>query len=159
VITPTRLRTIATGPSAVVAASADGGHIVTVPLRGHGTGLLHRDAVREGRHPFRGRQADQPDCDRPGGGGCAQRQFGARLAAYSVFTRCEGSSAELHLLDLITGKDVMLATDRGSLYRDLAMGRRGLVYVVNHLKDYRSSSSSGKLVFVPTVELLRLARG
>jgi hypothetical protein len=63
------------------------------------------------------------------------------------------------LLDLITGKDVMLATDRGSLYRDLAMGRRGLVYVVNHLKDYRSSSSSGKLVFVPTVELLRLARG
>lgn len=80
-----------------------------------------------------------------------------RLAAYSVFARFTGHPVEVHVLDLVTGKDVLLARHGGSLYRDLAIGRRGLVYVVNHLHyPSRSGKSSGKLVFVPMAKLLRL---
>ena len=40
----------------------------------------------------------------------------------------------LHVMRLTTGKDVVLATGRGSGYysRDAAIGPRGLVYAVNY---------------------------
>ncbi len=56
---------------------------------------------------------------------------------------------KLHLIRLTTGKDVVVATGKGSGYwgRDAAMTSRGLVYAVNY-RDH------GKLVFVPTAKLL-----
>ena len=44
----------------------------------------------------------------------------------------------------------MIATTTNSRYRDLAIGRRGLVYAVNPFKNTRP----GKLVFVPMAKLL-----
>ena len=75
-----------------------------------------------------------------------------RLAVYSVFSHPYhvGRPENLHLLNLTTGKDVVIATTTNSRYRDLAIGRRGLVYAVNPLKD----NQPGKLVFVPTTKLL-----
>lgn len=74
-----------------------------------------------------------------------------QLAVYSVkYRRQSVNPKNLHLLNLTTGKDVVIATTTNSRYRDLAIGRRGLVYAVNPFKDTRS----GKLVFVPTAKLL-----
>jgi hypothetical protein len=80
-----------------------------------------------------------------------------RLAVYSVSSGYNRGSAKLHVLDLTTGKDAVVASLRESAYRDrdLAVGGRGLVYAVNHFKS-RLGKPSGKLVFVPTAELLRL---
>lgn len=69
-----------------------------------------------------------------------------RLVAYS--------RTQLHLLDLATGKDVVLASQPGILNRGLAMDARGLVYVVNRWKSSPFAESSGKLVFVPRTVLL-----
>jgi hypothetical protein len=75
-----------------------------------------------------------------------------RLAVYSTgYRRQSVNPKNLRLLDLATGKDVAVATTRNSLYRDLALERRGLVYAVNAYKDGRP----GKLVFVPTAKLLQ----
>lgn len=71
-----------------------------------------------------------------------------RLAVYSVDPR-RSAPRKLHLVDLTTGKDVVLATGKGAGYwsHDAALGPRGLVYTVN-------SRDHGKLVFVPTAKLL-----
>ena len=71
-----------------------------------------------------------------------------RLAVYSVNYR-SGAPRNLHLLDLVTGKDVVITRATGSGY-DAAMSTRGLVYAVD-------SRSTGKLVFVPTAKLLAAA--
>ena len=63
---------------------------------------------------------------------------------YSVNYR-SGAPRNLHLLDLVTGKDVVITRATGSGY-DAAMSARGLVYAVD-------SRSTGKLVFVPTAKL------
>ena len=56
---------------------------------------------------------------------------------------------KLHLVQLTTGKDVVIATGKGAGYyaRDAAMSPYGLVYAVNY-RDH------GKLVFVPMATLL-----
>jgi hypothetical protein len=74
-----------------------------------------------------------------------------QLAVYSVnYRRQSVNPKNLHLLNLTTGKDVVIATATNSRYRDLAIGRRGLVYAVNPFRNTRP----GKLVFVPTAKLL-----
>jgi hypothetical protein len=75
-----------------------------------------------------------------------------RLAVYSAFAHPfhAGRPENLHLLNLATGKDVVIATTRNSRLRDLAIGRRGLVYAVNPSRDNRPA----KLVFVPMAKLL-----
>lgn len=76
-----------------------------------------------------------------------------QLAVYPVNTGRQ--SANLHLLNLATGKDVVVATTRNTLYRNLALDQRGLVYAVNHWDHSPNfGPSSGKLVFVPTAKLL-----
>jgi hypothetical protein len=76
-----------------------------------------------------------------------------QLAVYPVNTGRQ--SANLHLLNLATGKDVVVATTRNTLYRNLALDQRGLVYTVNHWdRSPFSGPSSGKLVFMPTAKLL-----
>ncbi len=74
-----------------------------------------------------------------------------QLAVYSVnYRRQSVNPKNLHLLNLTTGKDVVIATTTNGRYRDLAIGRRGLVYAVNPLTETRP----GKLVFVPRAKLL-----
>jgi hypothetical protein len=84
-----------------------------------------------------------------------------RIAVYSAYQHRRGAHEKLHLLDLTTGKDVVLGTANKGLYRSLAIGPQGLVYVVNYWDHSPSSgASSGKLVFVPTAKLLAdVARG
>ena len=80
-----------------------------------------------------------------------------RLAAYSAFAHPfhAGRPENLHLLNLATGKDVVVGTTRNILYRNLALDQRGLVYAVNHWDHSPfSGPSSGKLVFLPTAKLL-----
>jgi hypothetical protein len=82
----------------------------------------------------------------------AHVQIEGRLVAYSVYVR--RTAERLHLLNVTTGKDVVVATANG--IRDLhtwAIGPRGLVYVVNR---GTSPHSHGKLVFVPMARLLPL---
>jgi hypothetical protein len=72
-----------------------------------------------------------------------------KLAVYSVYPRRQSVHPKnVHLLDLATGKDVVIATTTNIRNRDLAIGRRGLVYAVNEGPRHR------KLVFVPTAKLL-----
>lgn len=74
-----------------------------------------------------------------------------QLAVYSVnYARRPVPPKNVHLLDLTTGKDVAIATTTNIRHRDLAIGRRGLVYAVNPSTDTRP----GRLVFVPTAKLL-----
>src|SRR5262249_34965591 len=78
-----------------------------------------------------------------------------QVAVYSVSTFSVGRPQKLHLLSLATGKDVVVATTRNGLYRNVALDQRGLVYAVNHWDHSPSRGpSSGKLVFVPTSKLL-----
>lgn len=79
-----------------------------------------------------------------------------RLAVYSVDPR-RAAPRKLHLLDLTTGKDVVIARAIGSGYnsRDAAIGSSGLVYAV----DSGGRHPKGKLVFVPMAKLLRLVGG
>jgi hypothetical protein len=72
---------------------------------------------------------------------------------YSVYTGYIGNNESLHVLDPATGKDALVGTVKGfGALRAWAIGARGLVYVVNS-GNYTRSSSSGKLVFVPTAKL------
>jgi hypothetical protein len=75
------------------------------------------------------------------------------LVLYSVYTGYIGGYETLHVLDPVTGKDAFVGHVRGfGANRMWAIGSRGLVYVVNS-GNYTRSSSSGKLVFVPTARL------
>lgn len=75
------------------------------------------------------------------------------LVLYSVYTGYIGGYETLHVLDPTTGKDAFVGHVRGfGANRMWAIGPRGLVYVVNS-GNYTRSSSSGKLVFVPTARL------
>lgn len=71
-----------------------------------------------------------------------------QLATYAVDPRY-AAPRTLHVLDLTTGKDVVLARATGSSGHDAALRSRGLVYAVDTPK-------TGKLVFVPTAQLNRL---
>lgn len=73
-----------------------------------------------------------------------------RLAVYAVDPRF-AAPRTLHLLDLTTGKDVVIARATGSGYdsHDAAIGPRGFVYAVNN-------GHHGKLVFAPMAKLLAM---
>lgn len=76
-----------------------------------------------------------------------------QLMAYSVYPRRPSDHPNVHLLDLTTGTDVVIANATNLRNRDLAISRRGLVYVVNPPFKFRDTRP-GKLVFVPTAKLL-----
>lgn len=195
-VTPTRLRPIATGPGAVVSGAAADGRIAVVPLpartpqpegycdltpptsvsirsadgrrlRRVATGPVGAVAL-SGKLLVAVTPAPSPSFEVYDWTTSALlhtwpvpsrrlENFGVsrRLAVYSVVAA--RGAKQLHVLDLRTGKDVLLAARLGPLfYRDLAVGRRGLVYVAN---SGASSRSHGKLVFVPMPRLLRLTSG
>ena len=80
------------------------------------------------------------------------------LATYSVDPR-QSWTRSVHVLQLATGKDVVLATARGSAHRDAAIGPRGLVYVVTYYKHNRiGQQQHGKLVLVPLAKVLAAVR-
>jgi hypothetical protein len=76
-----------------------------------------------------------------------------RLAVYALAVGCRGGSVclQLHLLDLTSGSDVLIATTSYAA-RNVAIGSRGLVYAVNSYPSV--PHPQGKLVFVPTAKLL-----
>jgi hypothetical protein len=201
-VTPAGLRPIATGPSAVVSASADGGHIAVVPLRTASMGpdycevtpatsigiysvngtLLQRivPGGQFGEVALGGKQlvvqipSPTPElkvydwttgalvhtwpvleaATRAGPHQEGHVQVHGRLALYSVYSRYVGGGEKLHVLDLATGKDAVVALVKGfGANREWAIGSRGLVYVVNR---GISEHSPGKLVFVPMPRLLAL---
>jgi hypothetical protein len=81
-------------------------------------------------------------------------QVYGRLAMYSVYTQYVGGFEKLHLLDLNTGKDVVVTIVKGfGDNREWAIGSRGLVYVVNYGRP-----AHGKLVFVPMATLLAMLK-
>ena len=83
-----------------------------------------------------------------------------QLATYSVDPRRSWTRA-VHVLQLTTGKDVVVATGRGAGYyaRDAALGPRGLVYSVTYYEHNRiGQPQRGKLVLVPTARLLEAVR-
>jgi hypothetical protein len=73
------------------------------------------------------------------------------LAAYSAGCGYIGGTQRLHLLDLATGKDVVIAHAAGNGGYITAMDSHGLVYSAN---PYTPKKAHGKLVFVPTAKLL-----
>ena len=75
------------------------------------------------------------------------------LATYSVDT-FSFPSRRLHLIDLSSGKDVVLAKSLAVASRDSALGPRGLAYVVDYYP--RGKPAHGKLVFVPMARLQQL---
>jgi hypothetical protein len=75
------------------------------------------------------------------------------LATYSVDT-FSFPSRRLHLIDLNSGKDVVLAKSLAIATRDSALGPRGLAYVVDYYP--RGRPAHGKLVFVPMARLHQL---
>ncbi len=191
-ITPTRLRMIATGPNAIVSASADAGHIAVLPhapvsmdpgycvslpsssvsiyiYSAHGA-LLNKVAVStpnsgELQVALSGKQLVVLTTERSDAvtlvydwktGALLHTwpiagSLGGPLAVYGHLAFVQGRS-KLHLVNLKTGKDVTVTrTNRGAFP---AIGRRGLVYAVNPIRDDRPA----KLVFVPMAKLLAMVR-
>jgi hypothetical protein len=73
------------------------------------------------------------------------------LATYSVDTFSR-PARRLHLIDLNSGKDVVLAKSLEIAGRDTALGQRGLAYVVNYYPGGKPVHA--KIVFVPMGKLL-----
>lgn len=63
---------------------------------------------------------------------------------------------KLHLVNLTTGRDVVIAHPVGGYYlsHDAVLGPRGLVYVVNSYQRSHARRPHGKLVFEPLAKLL-----
>lgn len=81
-----------------------------------------------------------------------------QLATYSVDPR-QSWTRSVHVLQLATGRDVVLATARGSARHDAAIGPRGLVYVVTYYEHNRiGQPQHGKLVLVPLAKVLAAVR-
>jgi hypothetical protein len=196
-VTPKRLRTIVTGPGAIVAESAAGGRIAvlrstlawpasdvgpatTIPSVGvysaDGTLLREitpssaREIALSGKRLVVLTDGNTLDVYKWTTGELVHtwpvvtptpRQEGGhlavygKLAVYAVDPRY-AAARKLHLLDLTTGKDVVIATAIGSGYssRDAAIGLKGLVYIVNSYLASHGRHPHGKLVFVPMARLL-----
>jgi hypothetical protein len=73
------------------------------------------------------------------------------LAVYSAGCGYLGGTQRLHVLDLATGKDVVIAHAPGNGGYITAMDSHGLVYSDN---PYTPRKKHGKIVFVPTAKLL-----
>jgi hypothetical protein len=69
---------------------------------------------------------------------------------YGKLAAVEGPG-KLHLVDLTTGKDVVIAPSSG-LGLPATIGPRGLVYVVDRFYPVRRAQ--GKLTFVPMAKLV-----
>jgi hypothetical protein len=203
IITPTRLRTVAGGPSAVMSVAADGGHIVVVPLptmsmdpgycvvatpsnsvlirsaqgkllrqMAIGAGTGRGEIALSGKRLLVAIGSPAPAlavydwatgtllhtwpvlgaASVPGPHHEGHVQIYGRLVLYSVYTQYVGGSEKLHLLDVNTGKDVVITIVKGfGDNREWAIGPRGLVYVVNSGRPPR-----GRLVFVPMAKLLAM---
>ncbi|HZD88445.1 MAG TPA: hypothetical protein VE088_10615 [Gaiellaceae bacterium] len=193
-ITPNRLRMIVTGPGAIVAESAAGGHIAVLrstlawPASGVGPvttapsagvysadGTLLREitpsSAREialsGKRLVVLTSTNTLEVYKWTTGELVHtwpvatpRQEGGDLAIYGnlavyvvdprFWTR------RLHLLDLTTGKDVVIATVTGG--GDGVIGLKGLAYSVNSLSSSHGRHPHGKLVFVPTSKLLAMLK-
>jgi len=208
-ITPTGLRTIATGPGAIVSQSADRGHIAVLrstdawpvyygpqeqgtPILGvYSTGgrLLHELTLnvpppsQACGSPYTdilgtalsGNQLVVLRLDVPQAGPATkkfevydwttgalvhtwatQRQacnfaLSGNLAVYSAGCGYLGGTQKLHLLDLATGKDVVIAHASGNGGYITAMDSHGLVYSANPYTPKKKAQ--GKLVFIPTAKL------
>jgi hypothetical protein len=84
----------------------------------------------------------------------AHVQAYGHLVFYSVYRGSADGDELLHLLDLSTGKDVVVATVKGyGDNREWAIGPHGLVYVLNG-----GGGNPPKLVFVSMTKLLDLTR-
>jgi hypothetical protein len=200
-ITPVGLRTVATGPNAIVSESADGGRIAVLPLPTvlsvgpendctqtpptsaavySTSGTLLRTIPLGAPAPTTiGYQLALSGSrlvvltlglNEPSGPAIVTLTVydwttGARLHIWPVaiplypgevdFSVYGGLAAvegpyRLHLVDLNTGKDVTIARASGTV-SPTALGPRGLVYAVN-------PHNTGKLVFVPTAELLAMLK-
>jgi hypothetical protein len=192
-ITPKRLRTIVTGPGAIVAESAADGRIAvlrstlawpasdvgpttTAPTIGvySADGTLLREITPSsaseialsGKRLVVLTDGNTLEVYKWATGElvhtlpvAAPRQEGGHLAVYGKLAVYAVDprywTRKLHLLDLTTGKDVVIATATGSGYssRDTAIDLKGLVYTVN---SYYGPHAHGKLVFVPTAKLLSM---
>jgi len=196
-ITPTGLRTIATGPNAVLSESADGGHIAVLPVAapsmaaGYCEGSLPTSAAvfsTDGTllntiqlpPPVPSTVGYQVALSgnelvvltdglyEPNGPawvtltvydwttGAVQHTWPVAIPQYpgEVNFTVHGELAavegpfRLHLVDLNTGKDVMIAPASNTV-SPVALNSHGLVYAVN-------PHNTGKLVFVPMAKLLAL---
>jgi hypothetical protein len=209
-ISPTGLRTIATGPGAIVSQSADRGHIAVLRSTdawpayqgppGHGTpilgiystgGRLLHEIALDVAPPnqacgspttnilgiaLSGNQLVllRLDVPQPGSATKAFEVYdwtagalvhtwvpqpkacnfavSGSLAVYSAGCGYLGGTQKLHLLDLATGKDVVIAHAPGNGGYITAMDSHGLVYSANPYTPRKKAH--GKLVFVPTAKLL-----
>jgi hypothetical protein len=205
-VTPTGLRTIVTGPGAIVAESTAGGRIAvlrsteawpasdvgpataapSVGIYSSGGRLLREIVPSSAREvALSGKRLvvlTQPDvialeseaepfefevydwrtgalvhtwgvpARPPQLAGCRRFALYGRLAVYSVGCGAGGAHT-LRLLDVTSGKDVVLARVHGSGGPVLAMDAKGLVYGVNH-EFHAKQPPHGKLVFVPRAKLL-----
>ena len=201
-VTPTGLRTIATGPGAVVARSANGGHVAVLratstwpPIGDVGPGTstptvgvysgdgallgeiaLPSTTITCGVNPrieiaLSGNELVVLTSSPPASptfavydwtagtllhtwtqqrGGCNTFAAAGQLVAYPVACNI-GGTTRLHLLDLTTGRDVVIAHAHGNGGYVTAMNSHGLVYSAN---PYAPTRAHGKLVFVPTAKLL-----
>ncbi len=182
-VTPTGLRQIATGPGAIMAASADGGHIAVLRSEEAWPQYGPTPAVTVGIYSTSGkllREITPTSADEVALSGgqlvvltqtktlevydwttgklvhtwpvatTLPRQAGHLAVAGQLAVYAGGPGIRtVHLIRLTTGKDVVVATGKGSGYwsHDAAMSSHGLVYAVNY-------STHGKLVFVPMAKLL-----
>jgi hypothetical protein len=197
-ITPTGLRTIATGPDSVLSEALDGGHIAVLPVSppsmtpdfceqplptravvystdgtllqtielpapvpstlGYQLGLSGNELVvlTFGLYEPNGPAwATLTVYDWTTGAllhtwpvGIRQNPGEVNFSVHGELAAVEGS-ARLHLVNLTTGKDIMLAAASHTV-SPTALNAHGLVYALNAHK-------TGKLVFVPWARLLALA--
>jgi len=182
-VTPSGLRKIVSGPGAIVAESADGGHIAvlrsTVAWPADDVGPATA-APTVGIYSARGKLLRQivPSSGStevalsgknlvvltkslpPTGGVTSTLEVydwttGTRvlhLAVHGQLAVVEEAHT-LHVLDLTTGKDVLIAAT-GSGRRDAAIGPLGLVYADNSYLAPNGGEQHGALLFVPTAKLL-----
>ena len=91
-------------------------------------------------------------------GSVGRLQSYGRIALYSVDPLSR--NRDLRLLDLKTGKGLVLPRQARSGWNDASVGALGIVYAVNSYKAYGGRHPSGSLVFVPTARVLAgIARG
>jgi hypothetical protein len=208
-ITPTGLRTIATGPGAIVSQSADRGHIAVlrstdawpayqgpleqstptvgvystsrrllhevalnipppnqacgspstnilgIALSGNQLAVLRRDARQRSLtvtvevYDWTTGALVHTWVPQPRPKACNLAASG-RLSVYSAGCGYIGGTQRLHLLDLATGNDVVIAHAPGNGGYIAAMDSHGLVYSAD---PYTPKKARGKLVFVPTAKL------
>jgi len=178
-----RLRTIVTGPNAIASAASAEGRIAVLRQTGNigiysSTGTLVREiqpssaqqiALGGGRLLVLTGERTLEVYNSATGAllhtwpihtSAAWMQAGnlsvyGRIGLYFVDPR--RSAEHLHLVDLATGKELVLpATQHVWGAKDATLGARGLVYPVNTYHFGAHPTQTGTLVFVPTAKLLAM---